>query len=156
MFEAGYRRRRRPQGCRGHQAELWGDQQWQVFRSLIEERNPKVIGIDRSTKFAFADGLSTGEFEGISAALGDEWTTRFRNAEGCRWNYRLALSGGRTVLQADARLVWSMIGEMFCRAITPGNTRTSDPVWWWRQRVNDWGSTPGSSRGSPYSAGRER
>ena len=33
-----------------------------------------------------------------------------------------------------------MIEEMFSeRSITPGTTRTSDLVWWWRQRVNDLG-----------------
>jgi hypothetical protein len=38
------------------------------------------------------------------------------------------------------KLVWSMIEEMFSeRTITPGVTRTSDLVWWLRQRVNDLG-----------------
>ena len=37
-------------------------------------------------------------------------------------------------------LVWQMTQEMFSsKQITPGQTRTSDLVWWWRQRVNDLG-----------------
>jgi Xaa-Pro aminopeptidase len=37
-------------------------------------------------------------------------------------------------------LVWSMTQEMFSsKTITLGKTRTSDLVWWWRQRVNDLG-----------------
>ena len=37
-------------------------------------------------------------------------------------------------------LVWSLTQTMFSTAvITPGTTRTSDLVWWWRQRVNDLG-----------------
>ena len=37
-------------------------------------------------------------------------------------------------------LVWSMTQTMFSsKVITPGKTRTSDLVWWWRQRVNDLG-----------------
>jgi Xaa-Pro aminopeptidase len=37
-------------------------------------------------------------------------------------------------------LVWSMTQEMFSsKTITVGKTRTSDLVWWWRQRVNDLG-----------------
>jgi hypothetical protein len=37
-------------------------------------------------------------------------------------------------------LVWSMTQEMFSsKTIFPGTTRTSDLVWWWRQRVNDLG-----------------
>ena len=45
----------------GRQAELWGDEQWQALLAVVEERNPSVIGIDRSTVFAFSDGLSSGE-----------------------------------------------------------------------------------------------
>jgi hypothetical protein len=37
-------------------------------------------------------------------------------------------------------LVWSMTQRMFSsEKITPGVTRTSDLVWWWRQEVNDLG-----------------
>ena len=38
------------------------------------------------------------------------------------------------------QLVWSMTQEMFSsKTIVPGTTKTSDLVWWWRQRVNDLG-----------------
>ncbi len=67
---------------RGQQAELWGDEQWQALKDVIVERKPRVIGINRSTVFAFSDGLSSGELQGMSAALGSEWTARFRDAEG--------------------------------------------------------------------------
>ena len=37
-------------------------------------------------------------------------------------------------------LVWQMTQTMFSdKVIVPGTTRTSDLVWWWRQRVNDQG-----------------
>src|SRR5690349_21672322 len=49
-------------------AELWGDEQWSVLKQVIVERNPKVIGVDVSRTFAFTDGLSAGELEGMSAA----------------------------------------------------------------------------------------
>ena len=35
----------------GRQAELWGDEQWQALKAVIDERKPRVIGIDRSTVF---------------------------------------------------------------------------------------------------------
>lgn len=126
---------------RGRQAELWGDEQWQALVAVIEERDPRVIGIDRSTVFAFSDGLSSGELEGMSRALGDKWTARLRNAE------RLPLELIASRLPEEEafflrmqELVWSLSQEMFSsRTITPGKTRTSDLVWWWRQRVNDLG-----------------
>ena len=37
-------------------------------------------------------------------------------------------------------LVWQMTQTMFSeKVIVPGTTRTSDLVWWWRQRMNDQG-----------------
>ncbi len=54
----------------GRQAELWGDEQWQALVQVIEERKPRVIGINRSKTFAFTDGLSSGELQGMSEALG--------------------------------------------------------------------------------------
>ena len=126
---------------RGRQAELWGDEQWQALKTVIDERNPRVIGIDRSTVFAFSDGLSSGELQGMSAALGEKWTSRFKNAE------RLPLELIASRLPEEEaffvrlqELVWSMTSEMFSsKVIMPGTTKTGDLVWWWRQRVNDLG-----------------
>jgi Xaa-Pro aminopeptidase len=125
----------------GRQAELWGDEQWQLLKDIVEEKNPQVIGIDRSTVFAFSDGLSSGELAGMSAALGERWTSRFRDAEGLPLELIAArLPEEEAFFRRMQELVWSMTQTMFSsKAITPGKTRTSDLVWWWRQRVNDQG-----------------
>lgn len=124
---------------RGVQAELWGDEQWQVLARVIEERQPRVIGIDRSTVFAFSDGLSSGELQGMSAALGATWTSRFRDAEALPLELlAVRLPEEEAFYERMQALVWSLTQEMFSsKTITPGTTRTSDLVWWWRQRVND-------------------
>jgi Xaa-Pro aminopeptidase len=126
---------------RGQQAELWGDDQWQVLKSVIEERSPTVIGINRSTVFAFSDGLSSGELQGMTAALGPAWTARFKDAEGLPLELIAArLPDEEAFFTKMQTLVWAMTEEMFsAKTITPGVTRTSDLVWWWRQRVNDLG-----------------
>ncbi|HJR57804.1 MAG TPA: M24 family metallopeptidase [Vicinamibacterales bacterium] len=126
---------------RGQQAELWGDEQWEALKAVIEERNPRVIGIDRSTVFAFSDGLSSGELQGMSAALGDKWTSKFRNAEGLPLELLASrLPEEEAFFEKMNQLVWSLTQEMFSsKTITPGTTRTSDLVWWWRQRVNQLG-----------------
>jgi Xaa-Pro aminopeptidase len=125
----------------GRQAELWGDQQWQVLKEVIEQRNPRVIGINTSRTFAFADGLSSGELDGMREALGQTWTAKFKPAEGLAVDFiatRVPEEAG--FYERLTRLVWDLIEEMFSeRTITPGVTRTSDLVWWWRQRVNDVG-----------------
>ena len=128
-------------GIGGRQAELWGDQQWQVLKGVIEERKPRTIAINQSRVMAFADGLSSGELDGMREALGPEWAGRFKPAEALA----VELIASRipeeeiffTRLTAH---VWAMIGEMFSsRTIVPGKTKTSDLVWWWRQRLNDQG-----------------
>ena len=126
---------------RGLQAELWGDEQWQVLEAVIAERNPRVIAINRSTVFAFSDGLSSGELKGMSAALGDKWTSRFKDAEALPLEFIASrLPEEEAFFRRMQELVWSMTQEMFSsKTITPGSTRTSDLVWWWRQRVNDLG-----------------
>ena len=142
VFEA--RRSTRPADSnvgRGQQAELWGDEQWQVLKAVVEERAPRVIGINRSTVFAFSDGLSSGELKGMTAALGDKWTSRFRDAEGLPLELiAVRLPDEEVFFRRMQELVWSLTQTMFSsKVIRPGTTRTSDLVWWWRQRLNDLG-----------------
>jgi Xaa-Pro aminopeptidase len=126
---------------RGQQAELWGDAQWLALKAVVEPRKPKVIGINRSTVFAFSDGLSSGELKGMSAALGATWTARFKDAESLPLELiAVRLPEEEAFFTKMTELVWAMTEEMFsAKTITPGTTRTSDLVWWWRQRVNDLG-----------------
>src|SRR5205814_7150190 len=63
------------------QAELWGDEQWQVLKQEIEKRNPKSIAIDVSRVFAFNDGLSAGELDGMRDALGPKWSAKLKHAD---------------------------------------------------------------------------
>jgi Xaa-Pro aminopeptidase len=122
-------------------AELWGDAQWQVLRKLVEERQPKSIGINVSRTFAFADGLSAGEYQGMSEALGPEWTARLEPTEGLPVDLIASrIPGEVEVFERMNRLAWEIIQTAFSNAvITPGVTRTDDVVWWMRQRVNDLG-----------------
>jgi hypothetical protein len=131
-----------PAGTRGaQQAELWGDAQWQVLRRAIEARNPRSIAIDRSRVFAFSDGLSSGELEGMRQALGPKWNARFTDAESLPLELiATRLPAEEVVYERMARVAWQIIETAFSsQVITPGVTRTEDVVWWMRQRVNDLG-----------------
>jgi Xaa-Pro aminopeptidase len=122
-------------------AELWGDEQWMLLKQVLEERKPNVIGIDRSKIFAFNDGLSSGELQGMSEALGPAWTAKFKDAESLPLELIASrLPDEEAFFQKMTALVWQMTETMFsAKVIVPGTTRASDLVWWWRQRTNDQG-----------------
>jgi Xaa-Pro aminopeptidase len=123
------------------QAELWGDEQWQVLKRVVEERNPASIAINVSRTWAFSDGLSAGELEGMRAALGPAWTSRFKRVDALALDLiATRLSEEEAVFRRMNQLVWGIIDTAFSNlVITPGMTRTQDVVWWMRQKVNDLG-----------------
>jgi hypothetical protein len=125
----------------GRQAELWGDAQWLVLKDVIEQRKPSVIGINVSRTFAFTDGLTAGEMEGMSEALGSTWTAKFKRAEALPLEFIAArIPEEEQFYRRLQNLVWQLIGRMYSsEVIKPGVTKTSDLVWWWRQQVNDLG-----------------
>ena len=125
-----------------NRAEIGEREQWLVLKDLIEERKPARIAINVSADWAFADGLSAGEYETMREALG-EWTSRLVRVEGLAVDFIASrLPDEERAYEELQRLVWALIDTAFSnRVITPGVTRTSDVVWWFRQRVNDLGLT---------------
>jgi Xaa-Pro aminopeptidase len=131
-----------PAGARGaQQAELWGDAQWKVLAQAVAARNPRSIAINTSRVFAFSDGLSSGELEGMREALGPRWARRFTRAEALPLELiATRLPAERVMFERMTKVAWEIIETAFSNAvITPGVTRTEDVVWWMRQRVNDLG-----------------
>jgi hypothetical protein len=128
-------------GSRGNdrQAELWGDEQWSILKQVIEERKPNKIAINTSRNFAFADGLSSGEKEGMLQALGAPWTSKIVNAEALAVDLIAARQPEEEAAFRELnRVAWDIITEAFSsKVITPGVTKTDDVVWWMRQRLAD-------------------
>lgn len=123
------------------QAELWGDEQWQVLKAEIEKRNPASIAIDVSRIFAFNDGLSAGELEGMREALGPALSAKLEPANDLVIDVIASrLPDEVTAFRTMTEVVWGIIDTAFSNVvITPGVTRTQDVVWWMRQKVNDLG-----------------
>lgn len=128
-------------GGPGRTAELWGDEQWTVLRDAIAKRNPRKIAVNVSRTTAFADGLSAGEYEGMRQALGPALARRIVRAEDMAVEFIATRNADEEAFYRDLQaLVHEQIGRMFSReVITPGVTRTSDLVWWWRQQLADMG-----------------
>ena len=125
----------------GRQAELWGDAQWAVLKDVIAARNPRVIAMNTSRVFAFADGLSSGEMEGFAKFVGQPWVGKVKPAEDLPVEFIAArIPEEEAFYRRLQNVVWTLIGRMYSsEVIKPGVTKTSDLVWWWRQQVNDMG-----------------
>ena len=118
--------------------ELHGDQ-WRRLADLIEERDPRRIGINVSDTFALADGLSFTEHRLLSEALPQRLRDRMTSAE------ELAIGWLETrtpdemiVYQQICRIAHDIIAEGLSSAvIQPGVTTTNDVAWWYRDRIRE-------------------
>ncbi len=117
------------------------DAQWEGLRKLVEERDPRVIGVNVSENWNHADGLTATQKDALSAALGPKYAARIKTAE------MLAVGWLESKLpeETDAyrhvmRVAHQVIAEAFSNAVVvPGVTTSEDLVWWMRQRVVEMG-----------------
>jgi Xaa-Pro aminopeptidase len=117
------------------------DEQWAGLRALVEERDPRAIGINTSEAWNHADGLTKNEYDNLMQALGTVYADRVRSAE------MLAVGWLETKLaeETDAyrhvmRVAHDVIRTAFSNeVVTPGTTTTDDVRWWMRQRVAELG-----------------
>jgi Xaa-Pro aminopeptidase len=109
--------------------------QWKRLASLVTERDPNRIGIDKSRDFALADGISASEHERLLAALPARLHERIVPAE------KLAVGWLETRIPEElelypslCRIAHEIIAEGFA-SIDPGRTTTEDLEWWYRERI---------------------
>lgn len=115
--------------------------QWARLVEIIEERNPKTIGINYSEYFGIADGLVKTDYEELLEALPQSMEDKLVSAE------KLAIAWIETRTEKEMELynqlveiTHNIIDEAFStKVITPGVTTTEDVVWWMRQKVTDLG-----------------
>lgn len=112
------------------------DEQWQALADLIEEKDPEQIGINVSSHWPVADGLTHGLHQKLSAVLPSRYERRLVSAEDLviRWietrSDKEMQSYGHIV-----SLARSVISEAFSsKVITPGVTTTDDVAWYMRER----------------------
>ena len=57
------------------------DAQWEGLRKLVDEKNPKVIGINESDAWNHADGITANEKRRLVEALGATHAAKIKSAE---------------------------------------------------------------------------
>ncbi len=117
------------------------DKQWEGLLQVVEQRDPKVIGIDTSELFAHADGLSATEKENLLRALGPRYAARLKSAQNLAVGWLESKLPEETEAYRHAmRIAHRIIAEAFSnKVIVPGVTTSEDVVWWMRQRTAELG-----------------
>ena len=111
--------------------------QWKRLIGLINERNPKKIGLNTAPQFAHADGLTKGEWDSLMYYLPPTFKKSIVSAEklGVNW-LQLRTERELAVYEQVCRIGHSIIAEGFSEAVIhPGITTTEDVVWWLREKV---------------------
>ena len=117
------------------------EEQHACLARLVRERDPKRIGINTSPIFAFGDGISHTEFQLISEALGEPYTSRLISAEAlCVGWLERRLPEEITAYSRLVEIGHQIIARAFSTAVIhPGITSTDDVIWWMRQTMHDAG-----------------
>ncbi len=117
--------------------------QWKVLADMIASRNPQKIGINKSSTFALADGISSTHYDKLMSVLPKKYQSRITTAEDIAigWLETRTVSE-MIVYQNIVRMAHQVIGEGFSeKVIQPGVTTTDDVVWWYRDRIRELGFT---------------
>ncbi|MBI3218068.1 MAG: M24 family metallopeptidase [Bacteroidetes bacterium] len=111
--------------------------QWAQLAHLIDERNPKKIGINKAPHWGHADGMTANDYDQFLTALPKRLFTHVTSAE------KLAVAWLETrtekemvIYQQICRIAHQIITEGFSdKVIQPGVTTTEDVVWWYREEI---------------------
>ncbi len=115
--------------------------QWKGLMQIIEERNPKSIGLNYSDHFNICDGLVKTDYEAFMSYLPKSYKSKVKSAE------QLAIGWIETRTETEmiiynqlVDITHDIIAEAFSeKIITPGITTTTDVEWWMRDKVTSLG-----------------
>jgi Xaa-Pro aminopeptidase len=115
--------------------------QWDALVKIVEERNPKKIGLNFSKNYAHADGLTFTEHGEFLAKLPSKFHSKIVSASDLAVGWLETRTEKEMVIyQQICRISHEIIQEAFSdKVIQPGVTSTDDVVWWMRQKVTDLG-----------------
>ena len=118
-----------------------GKTQFESLAEVIKSRNPRRIGIDVSSDWAFGDGLSASLRDKLEQALGPDYSSRLVSADRICVGWLETRSPQElSVYRHIGGIAHDMIAEFYSnKIITPDVTTTDDVVWWIRQKARDLG-----------------
>jgi len=115
--------------------------QWKRLIQLIEERNPKTIGLNFSAHFNIVDGLDKTDYDEFMAHLPENYKNKVVSAQKLATAWIETRTAREMIIYNQlVDITHDIIAEAFSeKVITPGITTTTDVEWWMRQKVTDLG-----------------
>jgi len=117
--------------------------QFKRLAELIQEYAPERIGINTSTDFSHANGLTHTEYLQLVQALDPAYRSRLVSAEPLAVNWlETRIKEEMEAYPYINRIAHHIIEEGLSeKVILPGVTKTSDLQWWYRERIHSLGLT---------------
>ena len=117
--------------------------QWKALAEMIASKDPKKIGINKSTTFGLADGISSTHYDQLMDALPEKYHSRVVSAENIAIGWLETRTDSEMIVyQNIVRMAHQIIAEGFSEmVIQPGVTNTDDVRWWYRDRIRELGFT---------------
>lgn len=115
--------------------------QWKRLVEIIEERNPKAIGLNYSEHFNICDGLVKTDHEAFMSYLPEKYKSRVKSAEHLAISWIETRTASEMIIYNQlVTITHTIIAEAFSeQVITPGITTTTDVEWWMRDKVTTLG-----------------
>lgn len=115
--------------------------QWKRLNQLIEERNPKTIGINYSKYFNIADGIDKTDYKEFVANISKENRDKIISAQKLATAWIETRTAREMEIFSDiVEITHNIIKEAFSsKVIEVGATTTTDVEWWMRQKVTNMG-----------------
>lgn len=115
--------------------------QYDALMAIIQQHQPKKIGINTSVSYGHADGLDHTAYEQFMQKIPAKFKSAVVSAE------PLAVAWLETRTEREMQIYpqvieisKAIIAEGFSsKVITPGITTSEDLVWWYRQKINQLG-----------------
>ncbi|MEO6537264.1 MAG: hypothetical protein ABIT07_00090, partial [Ferruginibacter sp.] len=111
--------------------------QWKRLAEIIKQKSPKKIGINISSDFAHADGLTKGEWDSLMQYIPNPFKNIVVSAENLSVNWLQLRTEKELLLYENiCNIGHNIISDAFSgKVVQPGVTSTEDVVWWLRERV---------------------
>ncbi|WP_317125775.1 M24 family metallopeptidase [Ulvibacterium marinum] len=116
-------------------------EQWKRLIQLIEERNPKKIGLNFSKDHNIADGLEKTDHEEFMQNLPKKYHKKVISAEQLAVGWIETRTAREMIIYNQlVDITHDIIAEAFSeKVVTPGITTTTEVEWWMRQKVTNLG-----------------